>query len=270
MTDIHADTQLTDLIRAVEEADSAPTLARAVRHLALAQQVGAIPILIETLGYNNPGAAVAAVDGLVVLGEPAVEPLLQQLDSRNYTARAWAVRALAGIGDPRGLAILLETLETDFAMSVRRAAARGLGNIRWHQMPSDQVAAGQKAALKALLEASQDSEWIVRYAAVTALQSLAIALYTPDANPAKAELWEAIQQMCDRLILKDDSLVVRGRAQYALKMILLAQGQGENADWYTTLERLYHRKAEERPVAEGDPRKFRAAAAAITLGQPLD
>ena len=43
-----------------------------------------------------PGAALAAVDGLIAIGPEAVPPLLGTLDARNYGARAWAVRALAG------------------------------------------------------------------------------------------------------------------------------------------------------------------------------
>jgi len=35
-----------------------------------------IPTLIAALSYNNPGAAVAAIDKLVQLGDMAVEPLL--------------------------------------------------------------------------------------------------------------------------------------------------------------------------------------------------
>jgi len=59
--------RLTQLIQAVEEADSSKLLLEAVQNLADAQLVGAIPILIEALSYNNPGAAVASVDGV---GDP--------------------------------------------------------------------------------------------------------------------------------------------------------------------------------------------------------
>lgn len=67
------------LIQSVEKADSAASLFKAVSALAQANSVEAIPTLITVLGYNNPGAAVAAVDGLTQLGEPAVIPLLEQL-----------------------------------------------------------------------------------------------------------------------------------------------------------------------------------------------
>ena len=115
------------LINAVEEADSSAKLLEAVQNLAAACLEESVPTLIAALGYNNPGAAVAAVDGLVQIGEPAVKPLLELLDNYNYGARAWAVRAMAGIGDPRGLNTLLDAAKNDFALSVRRAAARGLG-----------------------------------------------------------------------------------------------------------------------------------------------
>ena len=165
-------TDIQTLIRAVDEADSSTHLLEAVQALAIAQTEAAIPTLIAALGYNNPGAAVAAVDGLIGLGEASVLPLLKQLDGYNYGARAWAVRALAGIGDPRGLDVLISAAQNDFAMSVRRAATRGLGSIHWHQIEPDHRPLAQSQALKALLHTSQDHEWIVRYAAVLSLQCL--------------------------------------------------------------------------------------------------
>jgi len=163
------------LIRAVEEADSSDRLLDAVQQLAAAGFDESIPTLIAALNYNNPGAAVAAVDGLVQIGEAAVQPLLELIDNYNYGARAWAIRALAGIGDVRALNTLLDAAKTDFSLSVRRAAARGLGTLRWHQLKPDQVQSAQAQALEALLLVCQDPEWIVRYAAVTGLEGLAIA-----------------------------------------------------------------------------------------------
>ncbi|NET36227.1 MAG: HEAT repeat domain-containing protein, partial [Cyanothece sp. SIO1E1] len=140
---------LASLIHAVDVADSADLLLEAVENLAAARLEAAIPTLIATLSYNNPGAAVAAVEGLIDLGTPAVPALMEQLDRHNYTARAWAIRALAGIGDPRGLVTLLEAATTDFSLSVRRAAARGLGMIKWHWFPDDLLGIAQAEALAA-------------------------------------------------------------------------------------------------------------------------
>ncbi|MFN5967350.1 MAG: HEAT repeat domain-containing protein, partial [Pseudanabaena sp.] len=142
---------LSQLIQAVEEADSSNRLLEAVQNLANARLEGAIPTLIEALSYNNPGAAVAAVDGLILLGDPAVPALLELLDMHNYTARSWAIRALAGIGDPRGLATLLGVATADFAFSVRRAAVKGLGLMKWHWFPDELREIAQEEALEALL-----------------------------------------------------------------------------------------------------------------------
>ncbi|MDY6938428.1 MAG: HEAT repeat domain-containing protein [Cyanobacteriota bacterium] len=209
----HLDRTTQTLIEAVDRADSADAVLEAVENLAAAGSLGAISKLIEVLGYNNPGAAVAAVDGLIRLGEPAVVPLLEQLDGYNYGARAWAVRALAGIGDPRGLDILLGAT-SDFSLSVRRAASRGLGTIRWGQMDSDGVPQAQMQARSALLETSQDPEWIVRYASVVGLQGLAGAI--PSSDPEiRSTILQRFHQMGDR----DGESAVRARARLAIAQL---------------------------------------------------
>ncbi|MEZ2225580.1 HEAT repeat domain-containing protein [Microcoleus sp.] len=201
------------LIQAVEQADSAEGLLNSVKALAVAGSKEAIPTLITVLGYNNPGAAVAAVDGLIQVGEPAVLPLLEQLDGYNYGARAWAVRALAGIGDPRGLNILLDAAANDFALSVRRAAARGLGTICWELMPAAQIPEAQKNASQTLLQASQDPEWVVRYAAVGGLQALVSAAVQPD--------WlSQVLSRLEEIASGDETSSVRARAMLAQQKLL--------------------------------------------------
>jgi phycocyanobilin lyase subunit beta len=207
-------TETKELIQAIEVADSSDRLLDAVRALAAACREDAIETLIEILGYNNPGAAVAAVDGLIALGEPAVRPLLDELDGYNYGARAWAIRALAGIGDPRALEILIETVETDFALSVRRAAAKGLGSIRWEKMNSLEVLENQLRAFKALLLATEDPEWVVRYAAVSGLESLA-----PETSSLQADLYQQILNRLNEIDRAEPELAVQTRARLAQKRL---------------------------------------------------
>ncbi|WP_334989657.1 HEAT repeat domain-containing protein [Nostoc sp.] len=208
------------LIRAVEEADSSDRLLDAVQELAAASIEEAVPTLIAALGYNNPGAAVAAVDGLIAIGEAAVQPLLQLLDDYNYGARAWAIRALAGIGDVRVLDTLLEAAKTDFSLSVRRAAARGLGTLRWQQVPTEKLESIQTQVLEALLLISQDPEWVVRYAAVTSLETLAIAIAVTLPDQA-SRITNQLQQMLDT----DVDLGVRTRVKFAQEKIQPQQPQ---------------------------------------------
>lgn len=205
-------TSLTrELIQAVEQADSADRLIEAVEALAEARLEEAAPTLIAVLSYNNPGAAVAAVDGLVKLGDVAVLPLLNLLDDYNYGGRAWAIRALAEIGDPRALETLLEAAETDFSMSVRRAAAKGLGNLRWSKIGEQEVRSPQERVLKTLFVTSKDPEWVVRYASVAGLQALAKAVAV-----RRSDIYSQITTHFEQMLAEEPDLAVRTRVQRAI------------------------------------------------------
>jgi phycocyanobilin lyase beta subunit len=205
-----ANPPLAQLIRAVDEADSSAKLVGAVRSLAAARDPAAIPALMSALGYNNPGAAVAAVEGLVALGDVAVEPILAQVDGYNYTARSWALRALAQIADPRALELLLAAAETDFAPSVRRAAARGLGSLRWERMEPSQVPIARDRVLAVLTVNATDLEWVVRYAAIAGLDGLL---------QSQPLLREQILGVLQERSQQDSDLVVRLRAQWAIERL---------------------------------------------------
>ncbi|MEQ9368632.1 MAG: HEAT repeat domain-containing protein [Coleofasciculus chthonoplastes F3-SA18-01] len=202
------------LIQAVEQADSAPRLLAAVRTLANAKIEAGIPTLIAVLSYNNPGAAVAAVDGLVQLGDIAVEPLLNLLDEYNYGGRAWAIRALAQLADPRALDTLLNAAETDFALSVRRAAAKGLGDIQWLKLSPKEIPLAQGRVLKTLQITSHDPEWVVRYASVVGLQGLATAV-----AETQPDYWQQIIAHFEQLMKDESDLAVRTRVQFALAQL---------------------------------------------------
>ena len=267
--------RLSQLIAAVEEADSSRLLIQAVKDLADARLEGAIPMLIESLSYNNPGAAVASVDGLILLGNPAVPAILELLDTHNYTARSWAIRALSGIGDPRGLVTLLGVATADFAMSVRRAAVKGLGMMKWHWFPDELRDIAQEEALDALLfVAQQDEEWVVRYAAVVGLQSLATAI--ADHHPS----WRSeIQTQFNLMSCNDQVLAIRGRVWLAQQKLQeyprnvsstnldTVKPISENkekqshltpSDWENILNKLYEIKRQERLDSsnQADPRRI--------------
>lgn len=199
----------------MQQADSSLALLQATQELALCGDASAAPVLVEVLGFNNPGAAVAAVDGLISLGASAVDALLQ-LDPENYGARAWAVRALAGIGDVRGLELLLDGLASDVAASVRRAAAKGLGQLRLGTLAEVEQGQVRRRCLAALLAARVDGEWVVRYAVAVALESLAGGL-CPDA----AE-WQQARNGLVTLseATEDNPPVVQRRAKLALSRLV--------------------------------------------------
>ncbi len=225
-----------ECIRAVRQADSAQTLLAATAALATSDHGDsvnrdAITCLVEVLGFNNPGAAVAAVDGLIRLGPLAVEPILDSLDPRNYGARAWAVRALAGIGDVRGLELLEEALASDVGPSVRRAAACGLGSLRLEALAPPPRASVRQRILAALLGGCRDGEWVVRYAVSVGLESLGLRLEPQPRE--RLQLLEALAALGQPEL--EDTVVVRLRAVLAQQRLLAmapveatdAQAQGE-------------------------------------------
>jgi phycocyanobilin lyase beta subunit len=196
------------LIKAVEQADSAEGLLEAVEALASVKNVAAIPTLVNVLNYNNPGAAVAAVEGLVNIGEPVVPYLLNNVDDYNYGTRAWMIRVFAGVGDPRSLDLLLKTAIEDFSLSVRRSAVKGIGSIHWQLLTSEDAKSGQQKVLDTLFLACDDGEWVVRYAAIASLQSLSmVAVHFQPQITAKFE----------DLLINDPELGIKARVKLAVQ-----------------------------------------------------
>lgn len=211
--------QLQGLITAVQTASTADELLQATEQLAASETLhpdpAALRCLTQILTFNNPGAAVAAVDGLIRLGEPAVSPLLASLDAANYSARAWAVRALAGIGDVRGLEVLENALATDIGPSVRRAAARGLGTLKLENLELGHREQVVDRALVALESGGSDPEWVVRYAVAVGLESLAGQM-SRGSSPWRRSCSTLVDLAQPR---SEAVTVVRLRAQLALRRL---------------------------------------------------
>ena len=216
---------INERIRAVQQATTAQAMLAATWELATSDHGAcihgeAITCLVEVLGFNNPGAAVAAVDGLIRLGPEAVQPILDSLDPRNYGARAWAVRALAGIGDVRGLELLEEALASDVGPSVRRAAACGLGSLRLETLEAPQRLAVRERSLQALLAGCRDGEWVVRYAVSVGLESL--GLRQEPRPQERQQLLEALAALGQPE--REEAAVVRLRARLAQQRLLASAG----------------------------------------------
>ena len=205
--------EIQTLIDAVVRANTSDGLLEATEALAATGHPDTAPCLLEILGFNNPGAAVAAVDGLIAIGEPVVDTILDNLDDYNYGARAWSVRALAGIGDRRGLPVLERALAADIGPSVRRAAACGLGNLQLSD--AEQADAERQRCLSGLIQATGDGEWIVRYAVTVGLERRLNDAHCPDA--LRDAGLQALEQLNSDA--KEDVKVVRLRAALALQRL---------------------------------------------------
>lgn len=213
---IATDPQIEQLIHAIDAADSPAKLVSAVRTLAQTRSLHSIPTLIKALGFNNPGAALAAVSGLVALGEVAVPSLLEQIDGYNYGARAYSLRALAAIADPRALEELLQAAVSDFAPSVRRAAIKGLGHLRWQSLDPDRRQPAQAQTLHILLLVSQDPDWAIRYAAVVGLQGWITAAHS--LSVGQDLIAQALERL-EVLVQSDSDAAVKARSQVALSQL---------------------------------------------------
>ena len=202
---------LSDAIRNLDRASSTPELVQATRTLCALGDPEATETLVKVLGFNNPAVAAVATQGLIQLGRTIVPTLLISLDARNYGARAWVVKALAALRDPRGLDLLEHALEADIAPSVRRSATRGLADLELDPVARDQQL---DRCLRGLLKAGQDDEWVVRYAAVFGLeQRLRHA-------PVDSSLTDQAVPMLRALASNgEDATVVRLRAELALQRL---------------------------------------------------
>ena len=199
------------LIQDVEQADSPERLMMAVQALVSVRSEAGIPMLIRALGFNNPGAAAVAVQGLVQMGAVAVQPLLELLDDYNYGARAWAIRALVAIADPRALDVLLTAAAADFAPSVRRAATKGLGTLQWHLLSDDDAIVAQGRVLETLFVIAEEPDWSLRYAATVGLEALGRA-----ANP---DLLTQILKRLQQMVETESDLAVQARVRRAITVL---------------------------------------------------
>lgn len=106
-------------------------------------------------------------------------------------------------------------MANDFALSVRRAAVRGLGTICWELMPAEQMVDAQLRAVKTLLQASRDPEWVVRYAAAGGLQALA------GAATVKPDWLAEVSAKLEEIAQSDETVSVRARAMLAREKLSL-------------------------------------------------
>ena len=206
-----ATAELTAAFARLDQATSTPELVKATRALASLQDPGAAETLIKVLGFNNPAVASVATEGLIRLGCSIVPELLVSMDARNYGARAWVVKVLATLRDPRGLELLEHALHADIAPSVRRAATRGLAEL---DLNNTKDADAIRRCYLGLLLAGRDDEWVVRYAAAFGLERR-----LQQSNPTGSISDQALAVLRKLSSSSEDVKVVRLRAQLALQRL---------------------------------------------------
>ncbi|CAN8075529.1 unnamed protein product [Agarophyton chilense] len=147
--------------------DSPTALITAAEQIAQASKSypQTLPVLVDMLGFNNPPAARIAISALIQAGDTAVPPLLTGVAAFNYSVNAYALRALAGIGNPSVLQVCLACAKTGPIPNVRRAACKALASLQYADARQARIA---YECLLALADAEVD--WGVRYASIVGLE----------------------------------------------------------------------------------------------------
>ncbi len=197
----------------------------------------AIPALMKTFNQHE-GFVVVVTDVLVSFGAPSIEPLLAHLRNPSAPNRHVALRALARLGDPRGLQAATDALRAP-DLPMQRAALGALALF------PPQPAAGE--ALTSLLGSP---DWRLRRDALDALARLRDRAHLP-----------AILKT-----LQDSDLTVRGHAALAAGAV----GDASAADPVAALladRAVFPRKAAiEALIALHDPRALGGLDALIRHG----
>lgn len=129
--------------------------------------------LISELTSEDDARAARALSQIPQHGEPALNYLLNLLESSEPDPRWWAVVALSGMDHPRANSAVIEALG-DKDPTVRQCAAAGL---RQHSMPE---------AVPRLIEALGDVDRLL-----ARLASGALAVAGPEAIPALSEAMQS-------------------------------------------------------------------------------
>ncbi len=102
----------------------------ATRALEAFGHAAAVQALVDVLGDTAWWVGQYAVDALIAIGRPAVEPVMVALRSPNGIARRRAANILGAVGDSRAAEPLADMLAGDPFAWVRACAAQGLGGLR--------------------------------------------------------------------------------------------------------------------------------------------
>ncbi len=101
-----------------------------------------------------------AEEGLMAIGEAAVEPLISALEDENFHGRANVPIVLGAIGGERALEALISAVD-DESVCVRRCAVFGLGRFL-----------DDRRAVNALIAASEDEDPHVRWCSIERLRHI--------------------------------------------------------------------------------------------------
>jgi HEAT repeat protein len=136
-------THFIDLLRDGDNFEKEKSIAALIASPGKNVVEGIIPLLQQ----KNTGARMAVLDVLKKIGSSHVDGVISMLYDENEDIRVYGCEVLSFLKDPRAIPNLIDKLNND-ADNVRNAACVALGDFN------------DEEAVKALLHALQDVEWI--------------------------------------------------------------------------------------------------------------
>lgn len=146
-----------------------------------------IKILIDSLEDEDELVRTQACESLELIGEPAVQPLINALNNPNKNIRRYSARVLGNMGNEKAIEPLIQNLRDDNKW-VRRETSGALSKMG-------------DPAIEPLIHLLDDSDWKVRGGAAWALGGIASK--------------RAVEPLIKSL-LEDDNGFVRSGAAIAL------------------------------------------------------
>jgi phycocyanobilin lyase subunit beta len=104
--------------------------------------------------------------------------------------------------------VLIDAATSDFSFSVRRGAVKGLGNLKWQNLPETETVSALEKVLQTLATVALDTEWVVRYAAIAGLESFAMK---------QVALRTEVMEKLTELSMTETEFIVKTRILWALE-----------------------------------------------------
>ncbi len=168
----------------------------------------------ENIGLRN-----AAVEALVAIGADSVPMAIQALALLDADGRKLAVEVLAGVPDPRGTKVLVESL-ADLDPNVRCAAAEALGNASG---AGEQARAAAARALEAALSTAGQEDKILQLAALGALARLGASLR-----------WAVLEPRLHDPVLRRQVIAAAARSHERETVVALVGAMGDRSHAVST------------------------------------
>jgi HEAT repeat protein len=193
-------TEITDLLLIAAGSPARRFRRSVISALADVADARAVDLLIHSLGDEFSQVRRKAIPGLIRVGEPAVDPLIEATDSDQVPVRRYALLCLGHIGAPRARPALLQGLD-DAEPEVRKQAIKGLDGLATAEdvKPLQSIIRGDnwehaQLAVAALASIGEEGREVIRRMALQERDPAAAQYLAQQGDPQGREILAALLQ----------------------------------------------------------------------------